>query len=209
MTMTAELRILGASFHHRLTSGKDLCVSAEICETFLPLLKKALQSRFPKLPDPHLAETFAIDALMNYFSHPEKFNLSRSSLIAYLYMDACGDMLNFLDKQKKFVELHIPFSEHELRGLANSNNQEGLSLKETFSLAEQAIADITDPIDREVIELMLNGVRETEIYAEALHLGVADKDEQKVIVKKHKDRLKVKLKRWMTKNFRKQMGSVF
>ncbi|MBI3650597.1 MAG: hypothetical protein HY231_06060 [Acidobacteria bacterium] len=209
MKANAELRMLGESFHHRLISGQDVCVSTEICELLLPLLTKALRQHFANLPDPHLVETFATDALLSYLLHPQKFTPAKSSLLAYLYMDACGDLLNFLERQKKFVELHIPFSEHEMKGIAQLDNPASYQTAAVSALAEQAIAEITDPTDRQIIELMMNAVRETAAYAEALHLENAAPETQKAIVKQHKDWLKARMKRWLKRHDSGQLEAVF
>jgi DNA-directed RNA polymerase specialized sigma24 family protein len=174
-------------------------VSAEVCEVFLPVLKKSLELHFHHVHDPHLMASFAIDSLMNYLSKPERFDPARSSLLAYLYMDACGDLLNYLDKQKRFVELHASTSEHDIRGLVDDANPERRIIEQSFLIAEEAIAEITDPTDRRLLELILEQVRETEAYADVLGLGSLEPDKKAAEVKKRKDRLKVRLKRKLSK----------
>jgi hypothetical protein len=208
MASREELKLIGESIHKRLLVGTDMCVSAELCELFLPLLKRALDSRFPNLYDPHLTETFAIDTLMRYLSAPEKFNPGKSNLIAYLYMDACGDLLNFLDKQKKFVELHLPFSEPEVNLSTNIENLEDILIEKAVSIADTVISEVTDPVDLELIKLMLQRERNTDSFAEILGILDLNKVEKFAEVKKHKDRLKAKLKRLMKKLYGKRLDSV-
>jgi hypothetical protein len=203
-----ELKLIGESIHKRLLVGTDMCVSAELCELFLPLLKRALDSRFPNLYDPHLTETFAIDSLLRYLSAPEKFNPGKSNLIAYLYIDACGDLLNFLEKQRKFVELHLPFSEPEVKESTKIENVEDTLVEKSVSIADSVILEVTDPVDLELIKLMLQRERNTDSYAEVLGILDLNKGEKFAEVKKHKDRLKVKLKRLMKKLYGKRLHSV-
>src|ERR671937_448202 len=108
MTGDVDLRELGNILHDRLLNKSDNRATAEIAEAFLPLLANALRRKFPHLSDPHQTETAAIDTLMAYFKHPEKFDPAKGSLIGYLYLDACRDLFNLLKRQQKFVELHQP-----------------------------------------------------------------------------------------------------
>ncbi len=65
---------------------------------------------------------------------------------------------------------------------------------------KRMFAVVTDPVDRRLVELMMDRVRETEAYAEVLgrqHLAAED---QAKIVKRHKDRLK-KLLRYALKEW--------
>jgi hypothetical protein len=59
----------------------------------------------------------------------------------------------------------------------------------------RAVLDSMSDVDRQLVELMRTGERRTAIYA--VPLGVADRpaDEQEVVVKKAKDRIKARLKR--------------
>jgi len=195
MNLSVELKKTGETLHLRLLKGEDPCVSAEICEVFLPLLKKAISQRFCNLSDPHLPISFAIDSLMSYLSRPEKFDPARSSLIAYLYIDACGDLLNYLDKQKKFVELHATPSEHDMKGLVDEKNPENQLIEQSSVIAEQIVLEITDSADIRFLELMLERVRETEAYAKVLGNDRLDNGKIATEVKRRKDRLKVRLKR--------------
>lgn len=208
MTSNKELTSLGRSFHKRLLSGTDPCVSAELCELFLPLLNRALSRRFHRLPDPHLTETFAIDALLKYLASPEKFNPKKGSLIAYLYMDAYGDLLNFLEKQKKFVEHHDSYSEYEVKALTEDQSLDRTLIDQSLSIAERVIAETLDPTDRELIELMLEGERRTERYADVLGIFDLPKDQRASEVKRRKDRLKIKVKRQLEKLYGSRIQSI-
>jgi hypothetical protein len=207
MASQKELKLIGESLHKRLLMGTDLCVSAELCELFLPLLKRALDSRFHHLRDPHLTESFAIDSLLRYLAAPEKFNVAKSSLIAYLYIDAHGDLLNFLETQKKFIELHVPATEHELKDSTTGEEMEAL-FEKSVSIADSVIAEIADPVDLEMIELMMQRERNTDSFAEVLGIINLGKDEKFAEVKKHKDRLKAKLKRLVKKLYGKRLDTV-
>jgi hypothetical protein len=53
---------------------------------------------------------------------------------------------------------------------------------------------LPDPLDREVVWLILDNIRETAIYADALGIQDVPATEQQAIVKRCKDRLRKKLR---------------
>ena len=60
---------------------------------------------------------------------------------------------------------------------------------------EEVNAIITDEGDRAIVALMLDGIRETRAYAEILALTDKPLEEQALLVKRTKDRIKVALRR--------------
>ena len=189
-----DFKRLGEELHHRLLVREDNLVSAEIAELFLPLLAQALTRRFPHLSDPHQTATVAIDSLLAYFAHPEKFDPAKGSLLGYLYLDASRDLLNFLERRKKVVELHTSLSEYEMQAI-EPENPETLLLAKSSPLVERALAQLDDPTDRKLAALMMDGVRETSAFSAVLGVANHSQQEQEKIVKRHKDRLKKTLQR--------------
>lgn len=189
-----DFKTAGAALHRRLLARADNRVTAEIAELFLPPLAQALQRHFHQLSDPHQAETAAIDSLLAYFAQPEKFDPAKGTLLGYLYLDASRNLLNWLAQQKKVVALHAPLPEYEVPDEA-ADDPEARLIEQASPLVRRALARVTDPVDRELIELMMDGVRETAAYASVL--GIADRPAraQEKIVKRHKDRLKKMLRR--------------
>jgi RNA polymerase sigma-70 factor (ECF subfamily) len=190
-----DLKVLGEALHRRLLTRADNRVAAEISVLFLPPLAQSLKRHFQHLlSDPQEAESAAIESLVAYLAHPEKFDPAKSSLIGYLYLDAKGNLLNLLKQQKKLVELRGSLAEYEAQA-DETENPESRLLSASSPLVERVLAAIKDPTDRELVALMIDGVRETSAYAAVL--GIADRlqREQKKIVKRHKDRLKKKLRR--------------
>jgi RNA polymerase sigma-70 factor (ECF subfamily) len=200
-----DLKELGEALHRRLLARDDHRVTAEISELFLPPLARALCRRFPHLNDPHEIESAAIDSLMNYLSHPKKFDPARSSLLGYLHLDASRNLLNFLARRKKVVALHTPLPEYETQ-VIEAEDPETQLLAQASPLVQRALGRLSSPVDREVLALMMEGERRTEVYAAAL--GVADRPlrEQAEIVKRHKDRIKKTLQREIKRKGRRQDG---
>lgn len=189
-----DLKDLGEALHHRLLTREDNQVTAEISERFLPLLAQSLKCRFSRLPDPHHIESAAIDSLLHYLAQPEKFDPSKGSLIGYLYLDAARNLLNFLKQQKKSVELQGDLAEYKVPA-GEDENPEMQLIERTSPLVARVLARVSDPVDRELVALMMDGVRETQAYAAALGVAERPAHEREQIVKRHKDRLKKKLQR--------------
>ncbi len=59
----------------------------------------------------------------------------------------------------------------------------------------EVAAIVASPTDQTVVELILNGVRDTERYAAALNIAHLDVDEQRRRVKREKDKWRMRLKR--------------
>lgn len=188
---------LGSRLHQRLLAG-DVTTFAEIAEFALPILTERLSKKFPNLDDPHLVDMAVVDALMSYQGHPTQYNSSKLRLEQYLYMSARGDLLNLLKKQNKdialvplveIVELEEPGSEYgvEVKDDVNIENEVTEKLSPTW---RNICALLPDPIDQEMVQLMMDGTRETDIYAEVLGITALPADEQFSTVKRNKDRIK-------------------
>jgi DNA-directed RNA polymerase specialized sigma24 family protein len=190
----------GRRLHHRLLEG-DVTSTAEIAELFMPIIIDRLNRRYPNLGDPHLIETAVEDALMNYFERPEQYDPAKLSLAGYLRMSANGDLLNALKREKRRPKQE---SLEEYVELSNGSAEHGV--KDDFDLEAtvfarqspvwQRLADLLpDPIDQQIVLLMMEGIRDTSVFADVLRISDYPREEQARIVKRHKDRLKKKLQR--------------
>lgn len=195
MPSPTDRKRLGELLHQRLLSG-DPMATAEIAEAFLQPLVKSLRKIFPRVNDDHLIQAAVDDSLIYLFKHPAKFDSARGELFIYLLLRAHGYVLNSLRHEKneenKVVELDDMRAVYNVgddveAALISREFQEGVisRLREVF----------TDPTDLRVLELMIEGERETEAFAEAL--GVTDRppEEQRKLVKQTKDRINKTLDR--------------
>lgn len=189
-----NLKELGDALHKRFLAERGDVVAEDISKVFLPPLVAALKRKFRHLHDPDLAETVSIDSLLHYFNAPEKFRPEKGSLIGYLYMDASRDLMTLLQRYRTKVEREIPLSGAEDIYDARVDVLEQ-QISRSSALMNRLETLITDPIDREVIDLMIEGVRGTEAYVDPLGLRDLPREEQSVIVRRHKDRLKRRLQR--------------
>jgi RNA polymerase sigma factor (sigma-70 family) len=175
---------------------------AELCEGVLPHLVAFLQNHFPQ-QEMHNIEMVAIDVLLKLRAEPKKYNPKKLSLVGYLRMSARSDMLNLLDKNRRrdqrltdIENMTLESEENPLEAhfaldewLAQYTD---MSRQEVLSALEAEI----DPADKSILLLMLDGVRETERYAQVMDIADQDENLQKQEVKKAKDRLIKQLQRF-------------
>lgn len=195
--------------HQEIIAQSSPTAFAQLAELALPHLVNFLSQEFLQV-EPHLHETAAIDSLLTYHQAPQKYDPTKLSLFAYLRMSARHDLLNAIDKNNRqkrpLVNIDEPSVNAQL--IANDNPaDDAFSLAEwlgsDMDLAEQTLlhdfeATLTST-DRQFFLLMLNGVRETEPYAEILQIGRSPLAEQRREVKRVKDRLTKSLSRFATR----------
>jgi hypothetical protein len=188
--------------HHAILQSDETAPS-RLAELALPFLVNSLEREFVAVRDRHLIETAAHDALISYFSRPDQYRPNKSRLHSYLRMSARGDLLNLLKQQKieaartePDVEDRASRPEHMLM----VDIDEERSLWQAADARESEIATtvakaITDPVDRQIIDLMLDGTRATEPFSSILGIEHLSIDQQRLQVKQHKDRLKKAVQR--------------
>ena len=202
MPAETDLATFGNSLHQRLIAG-DVTATAEIAELFFPLVIHRLRRRYPELDDPHLPDIATEEAILGYFARPEQYSPDKLSLYAYLCMSAKGDLLNLL-KQRKVDADQLSLA--EIVELDDSDTEYGVEIEADFDVLElvsnrispiwQRLHDLLpNPVDQELVLLMMEGVRETSAYAQVLGISDHSVEEQTLAVKRHKDRLKKTLQR--------------
>lgn len=175
---------------------------AELCEHLLPHLIAFLQSQFPH-QEAHDMEMIAIDVLLRFRAEPEKYDPQKLTLAAYLRMAARGDVLNLLDKnrrrQQRLVDLEDLNQEPEADPIEAHFALDEWLEQHTDLSRQQVLAALEaelDPNDKDILMLMLEGVRETERYAEVMGIAYQDEKAQRRAVKRAKDRLVKQLQRF-------------
>jgi hypothetical protein len=197
-----QLKRIGEILHQRLVDG-DVTATAEIAEVFMPLITARLKRRYRDLDDLHLVDTAVEDALLSYFDRPQQYDPAKLHLLGYLRMSANGDLLNLLEQRKRdsrqlglaeVVELDSLDTEHGVE-IQGELDLETLVLNRNSPIWQRLSELLPDSIDQEIVLLMMDGVRETNVYADVLSISDYPTEEQAIIVKRHKDRVKKKLQR--------------
>lgn len=191
--------------HQQILNENSPTAFAQLSELALPHLVEFLQREFRQV-EVHLHETAAIDSLLTYHAAPQKYDPEKLTLFAYLRMSARHDLLNAVDhsnRQKRpLLDIDEPAIQSQL--VADADLESELYLEQWLdngdsgkqTMLRQFEAEL-DTIDRQLFLLMLNGVRETEPYAEIMQLASQPLPEQRREVKRAKDRLTKKLTRYV------------
>jgi hypothetical protein len=112
-------------------------------------------------------------------------------------MSAQRDLQNALDtlrRREKVVELRLDAPEHVVSAEGEGDIEEELLEKES-PLVRMVFELVTSETDRQIVLLMMDGVRDTREFAEVLGITQLSEERQKAEVKRNKDRIKAALKR--------------
>ncbi len=190
----------GEKVHQRLLQ-RDPTAPSEVILAYLEALTRRLRQRFPDVKDETFIQDAVTDALFQYVQSPERFDPAKSSLPSYLTMAARGDLLNSLRREQRRAARQVPLEAVAEATIPRNNlredeNPEASADRMAASrLMRCVLQEVSDPRDREILELMLAGERKTTRYAKVLQIEDRSEGEQRKIVKRHKDRLKKRLQR--------------
>lgn len=155
-------------------------------------LESDLARQFPRAHPDDVA-TAAGDAVLALLRRPGTFDPARGPLPGFLRLAARRDLVNLLDKEKRHHRGRIPWEAVELSHPDRNEVEESVSLADFPGLRE-AIDSLPDD-DRRVLDLILDGERDTAVFAAVLGLSDRPADVQFDEVKRAKDRVKARLKR--------------
>lgn len=183
------------ALHQRVLS-KGHSVWAEVSEEFFPILVQDLSYKFPGSEYADLIDQAASDALMNYLKKPQAFDPQKSNLCTYLCMSADGDLRNARAKQQrreKNVGGEVDFSQMAGNGVRAEEEVEAKWQREVIAQKLRQLFPQTQ--DLQIAELIIEGEKATETYAQLMQITHLPKEEQQKQVHQAKDRIKKKLQR--------------
>jgi RNA polymerase sigma factor (sigma-70 family) len=204
MTTTEPPRDWQNSQHQLVVQG-HVTAFAGLCEVALPHLTRFLQRQFPQ-HEPHLHDMVATDVLLSYHERPQQYDPEKLSLFAYLRMAARRDFFNAIDKQTRRDQRLLDIDDPAiLTTLVDEYSPEDVHLSEAWlqehtGLSQQAFLEAFSATlpesDRPIFDLMRTGERQTEPYAALMGLSRLSVQTQRQEVKRAKDRLKARLRRF-------------
>jgi RNA polymerase sigma-70 factor (ECF subfamily) len=184
--------------HDRMLAG-DPIASSELAETVLDRLVSTLTRKYPGLRDSVFLADAVTDALMAYLKNPGAYDPSKRGLFGYLMMSAEGDLRNALERARRRTDREGPLEVVELGQFAGNVDQGDVESVDQRIDAERLQSRLTrlfpDQVDQQLAQLILDGERATETYAQLLGLQDLESTEQQREVKRHKDRIKKRLQR--------------
>lgn len=192
MGRNEDLDKRGRELHRRLLCRDDKEAPAEFAKLFMEPLRRDLRSEGFSHDD---LDQAAIDSVQKFIQFPKRYKPGRSGVLSYLVMDARGDLRNLRAREKKFVSIDDPDAEQIMEVPDHHQSPEEELIAENSEIVQVLDSQLKDPLDRKVLELMKEGVRETRPYAELLGLSDLDEEEQRAEVNRVKDRIRKTLSR--------------
>ncbi len=178
--------------HGRLLHG-DRLASEELARAVLASLSGELRRKF-RYADPHLVADGVIDAVIDYCARPQQYDAALGvPLDRFLAAAAGRNVLNLLrgERRRKDRERLVGRQRREadvgfdpVAGNICQEEREHLEAKRAAML--QAL---NDPRDRDILDLRLQGVRDTAPFARILGLTHLPPAEQRSEVRRRKDRI--------------------
>lgn len=194
MAESKELDEKALTLHKDFLAGR-VTASAQLAELLLPEIYNALARKFSNVYDEHLIRIATDEAILYYLRSPGKFDPTRGSLLNFVWQRARDGLLNLLHQRKinheKFVELIEARTVYSNETSRSETIEQFLITDEQDRQTYKQLRELfPDPVDRALLKLMLDGEYKTAVFADALGILGAPLDEQRAIVKKHKDRIK-------------------
>lgn len=190
------------SLHERVLAGDPIAFSQLAEWLYGDLVRETgsrARNRSGSQVDMDLIEEAVGQALLEYNDRPSRYDPEQAAIRTYLVMAAYRDYLNAVSKEWRHTQRQATLTGE---GMADLEIQDGrqeledlltrISAEEWWARVEE---DISDPVDRQVMVLVMNGVRATDRYARLLGLEMLPVGEQAREVKKAKDRIAKRLRR--------------
>lgn len=186
-------------FHCRILARNDPIAFSMLAEQVYTSLVQRVQRRAGKEADPALVEEAVGTALLDYRDAPERYDPNRMDLQSYLAMMAYHDFQNAQAKEQRMAKRMKLLSQDELQQLEIEDSTATYETQES-EVHEQQLwqaIDTTfpDPVERQIVLLMLNKVDASEPYVRLLDLEALPQDEQRKRVYRVKERLRKRLRR--------------
>lgn len=187
--------------HLQLLANDPSAPAEIVARLFVPICE-ALRRKYPARQFEELANQAAGDALVSYLKRPEQYDSAKGELSAYLRMSAMGDFKNALRSERNRQEKIQPGVElSQIAGKEEPEADSFLSAIHADELREEIRKLFREERDWELAALIIDQERRTEAFAEILGITHLPMEEQRSEVKRHKDRIKQKLRRF-GENFR-------
>jgi RNA polymerase sigma-70 factor, ECF subfamily len=184
--------------HRRLCDG-DRTASEELAGLILEPLVDAISRRFPHT-DEQTVWDGVVDALLDYCARPHQFDEGRGvPLDRFLSMASWHNVANLLrGETRRRAREEAAKSDTQSAVELDPTAGNILQQEETRELQrrqEDVMQRLSDPRDRQILALRLQGERRTDAFAEILGISHLPIEAQRREVKRAKDRIDKILRR--------------
>lgn len=196
------------AFHQRLLADDDPTAPDELAQWLYGLLVRETYARVcaeaaggSASVDRDLVEEAVGNALLDYIEAPERYKPERASLQRYLVMAAYRDFQNSSVKEARRAGrqryLSLLTAQGEEQDVVDEQQDidqimGSIHVEHLWQIIEERFPD---PIEWQIVELMVDRVRSAQPYVELLGLAHLPADEQVKEVKRVKDRIAKRLRR--------------
>lgn len=191
---------------HRCLVERATTALPDLAVAFLDqLIAWLIETNAKNVPEDLCVEA-AEDALIALVKNPDSYKSDRNkTLYSYLQMSAQGDLRNGMRREKNKTKRNVGLDVLALSPeggkhlgrtddqLLRLENNEELRRADAGVLAPAR--DGLSPEESQALDLILEGERKTEVFARVLGIDHLSKAEQRLAVKKVKDKLKSRIKR--------------
>ncbi|MBA3682074.1 MAG: hypothetical protein H0W73_13085 [Bacteroidetes bacterium] len=193
--------------HQLILSGDDLAFVKFCDEYYERIYEKVLV--FNKLifkENETLIMDVVTDTFLKYFRDPNRYDPEKQTLERFLLMDAEGDLKNEWEKWKRQNKNSVRSVELDEKNGNSIQDEEpdpitNLINKEDIELLYKKLKILfTDEKDIEIAHLMLAGERRSTEYAKVLEIEDWEPKEQRLEIKKQKDRIDKVIRRKLRTN---------
>jgi len=194
----------GLELHQLILIGDDIALS-KLYDLYGEEIAKKLKTWYSLAAriDVSLIYTAVNEAFWGYFRNPLTFNPEKSNLLRFLEIAAERDLQNILAKEEKYliakkapadVELEEIFWNSLIQDHTSADGE--LIINEMMAQVNGILGNYfrTDQ-DIKLAKLVISQERETKYFALILQIEDWSNEEQKMEVKRHKDRIKKTLER--------------
>lgn len=190
-------------YHRRMLDPSDLTAFAAFAEWIYDELVRRTKIQVPPGADSALVEEAAGSALLEYNDAPHRYDPDANGLLHYLAMAAYRDYLNAAAKERRRRALPLTNASGADLDIVDDTQAverlfHQLELEPLLQAIDQAFSN---PIDRQVVALLLEGERSYHTYAVVLGITHLPIDTRDVHVKRAKDRIAKRLRRIVSKSY--------
>ncbi|MGL4647767.1 MAG: hypothetical protein ACRC1H_00055 [Caldilineaceae bacterium] len=188
------------SLHERALE-QDVTAISELAHLLVPWMQEGVKRQWPRAEEADVV-TAVTDAFMAYRHRPEIYQPDKGPMVRFMVMAAVGDLRNLYDKQKRYDKRFPGFpqsvandgdeQENEVEsGVDEDMTDLMILMSRNAELEANIIGLFPDPIDRQVLDLIVQSVRQFEIYAMVMQIEHLPIDEQRKRVKRARDRIRI------------------
>ena len=191
-------------FHQRVCVQSDPTAFAELAEWLYDSLVRDVRQRAGHQADPILVEEAVGQALLDYHDKPGNYDPYRKGLQSYLVMAAYRDFQNVQARERRLADHQVSifdpaFRESDIIG-SQDDIEEQMDAEELWAIIDETFPD---PVERRIVELIVNHIHTPDPYAHLLHLDNLPGDEQlrqiKLVKYRVARRLRRNLARWLSR----------